>query len=174
MNIKGTIRLQVKSNPGLLAKEVYRQGFYQTFVDALEGVAEEYRNESYIGVTGDLRDSWRATYPRKEAFTFTVKGAIVNESDRAVNRIAGRPPGKATPVDSLTPWVQKKIEPNPKKARGIAFAIAMKHKREGSKRFREKENFLGIDTRGLPRNQDSRILLSEKQIAAKLKAFAND
>ena len=166
--MKGTIRLQIKSNPGLIAKEVYRQGFYQTYVNALEEEANKFSQESYVGVTGELRDSWRATYPKKEAFTFTVKGAIINESDRAINRVAGRPPGKATPVDALVPWVQKKIEPNPKKARGIAFAIAIKHKREGSKRFREKKNFLGIDINGLPRSEDSRILMSEKAIAQKL------
>jgi hypothetical protein len=63
----------------------------------------------------------------------------------------GRRAGKMPPVDPLAKWVQQKgIESDPKKARGIAFAIAKAHKRigmhstdKGRRIDMKKRNFLG-------------------------------
>ena len=73
---------------------------------------------------------------------------IIGE-DYLIYQDTGRKPGSMPPIDALLKWVQQKgIESDPKKAKGIAFAIAKNMKKigmhsRGGRLDLSKRNFLG-------------------------------
>lgn len=75
----------------------------------------------------------RGTYRRSFHAEDLPNGAVFyNSAPHAGVMEYGRRPGTFPPVKALTEWVRRKrIERDPKKAAGIAFAIALKMKREG-------------------------------------------
>ncbi len=171
MAIGGELRMRVTVNPGRLASEVMKKGLYDAYIDSLLDVAQEFQEKSPIGATRQLVEGWSITSPRKESVTFDINASIVNTSDRAINRISGRPPGAPPPISPLQDWViAKGIERDPKKARGVAFAIRRKIMNEGTERYKHKENWVGIDYKG-KRIPGGRLEQAEKEIAAKLKAL---
>ncbi len=173
MSIKGNLKLKVNVNPGYLSERLLKSKIYDTYTDALLDLAQEFQENSPVGATRQLIEGWDVqNTPRKVAFGFEVKSNIINTSDRAVNRIAGRPPGAPPPVTPLQEWViAKGIETNPKKARGVAFAIRRKIMNEGTERYKARANWVGIDNKG-KRIPGGRLEQAEKEIAAKLKALS--
>ena len=173
MNIKGNLRLKVNVNPGYLSSRLLKSKIYDTYTSALLDLAQEFQENSSVGATRQLKESWDVqNTPKRVAWGFEVKSNIINTSERAVNRIAGRPPGAPPPVQPLQEWViAKGIETNPKKARGVAFAIRRKIMNEGTERYKERENWVGIDNKG-KRIPGGRLEQAEKEIAAKLKALS--
>lgn len=146
--INGQIKLKVSFNPGYLAQEAMRQGLYDAYVDELLDAADLFQQESYVGVTKELKSGWDVIAPRRESVSFQVNASIINTSDRATNRVAGRGPGKMSPVNKLKEWVQFKGIASGKQALGVAFAIAKTHAKKGSVRFRTQENFLDLNPDG--------------------------
>lgn len=166
--VKGTLKLNIKANPGFIATQAMKKGIYDTFVDELLETANELQQGSPVGATRELIEGWDIQYPRKEAVTFTINAKIVNTSDRAINRIAGRPPGTPPPIAPLTDWViAKGIEYDRRRARGIAFAISKAIASRGTQRFRDKDNWAGLSPDGkfIP---DGLLDKAQKRIASKL------
>ena len=179
MTISGDLRLRVSVNPGYLADQVLKSEVYNIYNEELLNLAVKLESDSYVGASSKLKDSWDInSRPRVDPFGFTVRSTITNTSKAAINRISGRSPGKFPrigtlndPESGLLPWVVAKIEPNPKKAKGIAFAIAMSIAKKGTQRHRTKENFAGLNPDG-SLQPDSPILLTEQEIARKLREFS--
>ena len=144
-----------------------KRGIYDAFVDELLDVADELQQGSPVGATRELIEGWDVQYPRKESVTFNINAKIINKSDRAINRIAGRPPGLPPPIAPLTDWVQVKIEPDRRRARGIAFAISKAIAARGTQRWRDQDNWAGLTLEGkyIP---DGLLDQAQKRIARKL------
>ncbi len=174
MSIKGDLRLKVNVNPGYIADRILKSKVYDTYTDCLLELAQEFQENSPVGASGQLKASWDVqNTPKRVAWGFEVKSNIVNTSERAINRIGGRAPGAPPPVTPLQEWViAKGIESNPKKARGIAFAIRRKIMNEGTERYKKRENWVGIDNKG-KRIPGGRLEQAEKEIAARLDMLFN-
>ena len=174
MSIGGELRLRVTANPGLIASLVMKKGLYDAYIDSLLEATQEFQENSPVGATRDLKNSWDVTAPRRESVTFDINASIVNYSASAINRIAGRGAGKMPFIgeaggrEGILPWViAKGIELDPKKARAISFAIAKKIEREGTERYKAKDNWVGINSDG-SRIPGGRLEEVEKAIAQKL------
>lgn len=170
--MKADLRLKVNVNPGYLVDRILKSKVYDTYTDCLLELAQEFQENSPVGASGQLKASWDVqNIPKRVAWGFEVKSNIVNTSDRAINRIGGRPSGAPPPVAPLQDWViAKGIESNPKKARGVAFAIRRKIMNEGTERYKRKENWVGIDHKG-KRIPGGRLEQAEKEIANKLQSL---
>lgn len=113
-------------------------GIQQALDSTAEELAAKFRQQSPVGVTGELRDNWRTTSKRFEA-------TIRNDSDQAFQRVVGRGPGKFPAYGESTPlgkWARLKGIP--------AFLVARKISREGTERWKEQRNFAGLDREGNP------------------------
>jgi hypothetical protein len=139
-------KIDLKITVDSLAREVV-PSLKEVFTDALLDTADQLQQESYRGATLDLAGSWDINVKQKN--NFQIEGEITNNSDRAINRVAGRGAGKAPPIEPLTDWIiAKGIATDRKRARGISFAIARKIAREGTDRYQANENFLGLNRDG--------------------------
>lgn len=78
--------------------------------------------------TGDYARSWKAEDIEGGALFYSaaspaVKAGVIEE---------GRRPGVGIPIEPLAEWVRRKLGvQDPAQARGIAFAISMKQKKQG-------------------------------------------
>jgi hypothetical protein len=109
--------------------------------------------------TGDYANSWR--------WEVTDEGGMVYASPNPPIKAGvielGRRPGKGIPLDPLADWVRRKLGVrDPKKARGIAFAISVHQKRNGRKGLRVLE-----------RARPKIIEAAGKNIERELRRFAN-
>lgn len=78
--------------------------------------------------TGGYARSWRGVETPRGGLFFSVS------SPRVLAGVIelGRRPGKGIPTAPLADWVRRKLgESDPERAKGIAIAISMKHKRDG-------------------------------------------
>lgn len=106
--------------------------------------AQYYQENSPVGATGELKGSWNVIPSRKAASTYSyVTFAITNDSDRAINRIGGREPGKMPPVENLRAWALAVLGDV-----DAAYPVALKIAREGTERYKDGANWVGIDYRG--------------------------
>ena len=166
--MKTDLKLKVKVNPGYLASEVMRKGVYDAYTDALLDAADEFQKGSPVGATKQLKSSWQVqNSPRQVAFGFEVTSNIINTSEAARNRIAGRPPGTPPPVQPLVDWVEAKGIAVGSSARSIAFAIRAKIAREGTERYKAGNNWVGINNKG-DRIPGGRLEQIEREIADKI------
>lgn len=118
-----------------------KQALESTILD----IANEYQQNSPIGATGQLKAGWDVdVITTNQGFT----GVISNVSNASKYRALGRRSGKPPPTQDLIPWVQKKIEPDVKKAQRIAYLIGQKIAREGTQRYRENTNPFGLTREG--------------------------
>lgn len=134
--------------------------------DPIQDLRSELEKESPRGVSAGgeaLSQGWQYQEGRGD-----VLGTVRNDVDRAYNRIVGRGPGKATPWDegtSLNDWVRGKLGiSDPKQRRGIAYTIARRHAREGSRRYVEGRNILDIDPQSGKYRPGSPIFATGRQI----------
>ena len=166
--MKGDLKLKVRVNPGYLASEVMRKGVYDVYTDALLDAADEFQKGSPIGATKQLKSSWDVqNSPRQVAFGFEVRSNIVNTSEAAKNRIAGRPPGTPPKIQPLVDWVEAKGIATGSSARSIAFAIRTKIQNEGTERYKAGNNWVGINHKG-DRIPGGRLEQIEREIADKI------
>lgn len=167
MTIKADLRLKVSVNPGYLASQVMKKGLYDKYIDCLLDAADEFQKNSVIGATSALKNSWDITAPRKESVTFDINASIVNTSEAARYRIAGRGAGKPPKIQPLVDWVEAKGIAVGSSARSIAFAIRAKIAREGTERYKAGNNWVGINNKG-DRIPGGRLEQIEREIAEKL------
>ena len=112
--------------------------------DFLLEEAQYYQENSPVGATGKLKESWEVVPSRKTSNTYSyVTFTITNESERAVNRIGGREPGKMPPLEPIKAWALAVLgDPD------AAYPVAKKIAREGTERYKQGRNWVGIDYRG--------------------------
>ena len=118
----------------------------KAFSIALYDTVEELKKQSYVGATNQLRSGWDHTNPVISDDKITA--SITNDSSHAINRIAGRSRGKPPPIDPIELWVKKKLKLPAGQARGVAFAISKKIAKEGTNRYKSKDNFMDLDVNG--------------------------
>lgn len=155
------LRLKVGVNAGRLGDDLARQ-VRQVIVDEMLVAADELQRRSPVGATGALQSGWDVLEPRRSPVSFEISGSIANNAPRALNRIAGRAPGTMPPIAPIKAWAAAKGLP-PK----AAWAIAKKISQTGTQRWRDRENFAGIDSRGRI-GPDSPIRAAEARIREKV------
>lgn len=151
------LRLKTSVNPGRLGDEMARQ-VRAIVVDEMLAAADELQRKSPVGATGALQSGWDVMEPRRSPVSFEISGSITNTAPQALNRITGRGPGAVPPLAPIRSWAAAKGLPPT-----AAWAIAKKISRSGTERWRDRENFAGIDSRGRV-GPDSPIRAAEARI----------
>lgn len=112
--------------------------------DFLLEETQYYQENSPVGATKELIASWDITPAKKQSNLFSyVRFSIKNESDRSVNRIGGREPGKIPPIEPIAAWAAAVLGDV-----NAAYPIAKKIAKEGTQRYRNGENWVGSDYKG--------------------------
>ena len=126
----------------LISQSVREQAF-----KILVETTEQLIRDSPRGVSpggSSLATSWSVIPGRGNGL-----GTITNTADAAYHRIVGRGPGRFTPWgddSELQKWVAGILGiTDPSQRRSVAYLIARRHAAEGSRRFRENRNILGVD-----------------------------
>jgi len=162
----------------------------------LEGLQKLADDISLLAITV-VANEWRAqghelsgsavkqmeTVIREEIATIVIEGYVpdymaINNSGVTAARIpytpnSGRPPSKY--ISGLIDYVKRRMGKSDKEAKGIAFAIASKHKREGmptkgSVRFSTTGKRTGFIEQALDKNSPKFIELIENAITFSVEA----
>jgi hypothetical protein len=162
----------------------------------LEGLQKMSEDISLLAITV-VANEWRAqghelsgsavkqmeTVIREEIATIVIEGYIpdymaINNSGVTAARIpytpnSGRPPSKY--ISGLIDYVKRRMGKSDKEAKGIAFAIASKHKKEGmptkgSVRFSTTGKRTGFIEQALDKNSPKFIELIENAITFSVEA----
>jgi hypothetical protein len=144
---------------------------------AISVVANEWRLQGHE-LTGSAVKQME-TMVRMEINTLIIEGFVpdymaINNQGVTAARIpytpnSGRPPSKY--ISGLIDYVKKRMGKSDKEAKGIAFAIASKHKREGmptktSARFSKTGKRTGFIEQALDKNSAKFVELIEVSVAA--------
>jgi hypothetical protein len=163
IRIDGELSAKIEIPVGVFDDAVQKAGVYREFYRGIIDLRDELVARSYVGATGELKLSWVVTEPRKPVGRDGVTATILNQSQRAINRIAGRGPGKRPPEDPIRRWVLfKGISTN------AIWPIRVKIGKQGTRRFRTGVNFAGITPQGIVR-PDSPIAITEKTLADRIR-----
>lgn len=130
-------------------------------------LVQELKKVSPVGASGDLRDGWQAKPARKLGGVGQYSVDVTNTATNSFYRIVGRGPGKMPPKQPILDWVYAKGLKG-KDAERRAFLIRRKISKEGTQRWIEKDNPIGIRRDGSlsPR---SPIIVVQKQIRSELR-----
>jgi hypothetical protein len=144
---------------------------------AISVVANEWRLQGHE-LTGSAVKQME-TMVRMEINTLIIEGFVpnymaINNSGVTAARIpytpnSGRPPSKY--ISGLIDYVKRRMGKSDKEAKGIAFAIASKHKKEGmptktSARFSKTGKRTGFIEQALDKNSQKFVELIEVSVAA--------
>jgi hypothetical protein len=144
---------------------------------AISVVANEWRLQGHE-LTGSAVKQME-TMVRMEINTLIIEGFVpdymaINNSGVTAARIpytpnSGRPPSKY--ISGLIDYVKRRMGKSDKEAKGIAFAIASKHKKEGmptktSARFSKTGKRTGFIEQALDKNSAKFVELIEVSVAA--------
>jgi hypothetical protein len=166
---RADLRLNVTTNPGLIRSDVLRRELYDIFVDLLLDLASKLESGSYVGASkkkgkASLAEGWDIIAPRKSTIGFEIGASIVNRTPAALYRVVGRSEGKFPPLEPLREWVEVRLgESDPKKIRAIAFLIGRRIANQGTNRFNQKQNYIGLNADG-SLTQDSIVLEYQRLI----------
>jgi len=172
--LKADLRLKITTNPGLIKSDILRRELYDIFIDLLLDLASELEGGSYVGASkkkgkASLAEGWDIIAPRKSTIGFEIGASIVNRTPAALYRVVGRGEGKFPPLEPLREWVEVKLgETDPKKIRAIAFLIGRKIANQGTNRFNQKRNYIGLNIDGTL-TQDSIVREYQRLIEDALK-----
>jgi hypothetical protein len=148
---------------------------------AISVVANEWRLQGHE-LTGSAVKQME-TMVRMEINTLIIEGFVpnymaINNSGVTAARIpytpnSGRPPSKY--ISGLIDYVKKRMGKSDKEAKGIAFAIASKHKKEGmptktSARFSKTGKRTGFIEQALDKNSPKFVELIENAITFSVEA----
>jgi len=148
---------------------------------AITVVANEWRAQGHE-LSGSAVKQME-NFVRMEINTLIIEGLVpnymaINNSGVTANRIpytpnSGRPPSKY--ISGLIDYVKRRMGKSDKEAKGIAFAIASKHKREGmptkgSVRFSTTGKRTGFIEQALEKNSQKFIELIENAITFSVEA----
>jgi hypothetical protein len=148
---------------------------------AISVVANEWRLQGHE-LTGSAVKQME-TMVRMEINTLIIEGFVpdymaINNSGVTAARIpytpnSGRPPSKY--ISGLIDYVKRRMGKSDKEAKGIAFAIASKHKKEGmptktSARFSKTGKRTGFIEQALDKNSQKFVELIENAITFSVEA----
>jgi len=149
---------------------------------AISVVANEWRLQGHE-LTGSAVKQME-TMVRMEINTLIIEGFVpnymaINNQGVTAARIpytpnSGRPPSKY--ISGLIDYVKRRMGKSDKEAKGIAFAIASKHKREGmptktSARFSKTGKRTGFIEQALDKNSAKFVELIDVSVAATVKVL---
>lgn len=106
----------------------------------MNGVIDLFLKPKFISLGMNASGQWLNTL---EARVVNGNGEIWG-MDYTYWLANGRKPGTAPPTSALIPWVTAKFGIGGNEARGIAFAIAQKIKREGTEYYPEGTDLLTV------------------------------
>jgi len=144
---------------------------------AISVVANEWRLQGHE-LTGSAVKQME-TFVRMEINTLIIEGFVpdymaINNSGVTAARIpytpnSGRPPSKY--ISGLIDYVKRRMGKSEKESKGIAFAIASKHKKEGmptktSAKYSKTGKRTGFIEQALDKNSQKFIELIEVSVAA--------
>ena len=112
--------------------------------DFLLEETQYYQENSPVGATKELIAGWDITPAKKQSNLFSyVRFSIKNDSNRSVNRIGGREPGKMPPIEPIAAWAAAVLGDV-----NAAYPVAKKIAKEGTQRYRDGDNWVGSDYKG--------------------------
>jgi len=112
----------------------------ETIIQTMQGVINLFLIPKFVSLGMNATGAWiNALEPRIE----NGNGAIYG-FDYTYFLANGRKPGKAPPIAPLISWVNAKFGIGGAEARGIAFAIAQKIKKEGTDYYPEGTDLLEV------------------------------
>ena len=112
--------------------------------DFLLEETQYYQENSPVGATKELIAGWDITPAKKQSNLFSyVRFSIKNDSNRSVNRIGGREPGKMPPIEPIAAWAAVVLGDA-----SAAYPVAKKIAKEGTQRYRDGDNWVGSDYKG--------------------------
>jgi hypothetical protein len=133
------ISLKVPEIKALQLEKSFKSQIKAALEDAALELAEQLQNDSPVGASEELKRGWDISI----ASDLSLK--VTNNAPNALYRIRGRKAGKMPPYGpgtELAAWAEKYGIPPYLVARSIA--------RQGTQRYREGRNWVGIDERGKP------------------------
>lgn len=157
-NFRVDVKLPTVSNIDAKFRKEVNEIFNKNMLDA----ADQLQRTSPVGATKQLKSGWDVIPARRQSSSYETQVTITNNAPAAINRIVGRAPGRFPPDAPVRAWV---------KAKGIdekrTFIIRRAIARKGTKRWRDKSNFAGFDTKGQPL-PNSPVKKAEAKIQAEL------
>lgn len=130
-------------------------------------LVSELKRVSPVGATGELRDGWVARPARKIPGVGEYSLDVTNTAPNYFYRVVGRGPGRMPPKQPILDWVYSKGLKG-KVAERRAFLIRRKISKEGTQRWIERDNPIGIRRNGTL-SPKSPILAAQKQIDRELR-----
>jgi hypothetical protein len=133
------IDLKVPDIKALQIEKSFRGQIKAALEDVALDLADQLQNESPEGAGGDLKAGWDI------AIGSDLSLKVTNNAPDALYRIRGRDKGKMPPYGEgteLAAWAAKYDIP--------AYLVARSIARQGTKRFRDGKNWVGIDKSGKP------------------------
>lgn len=112
----------------------------ELILSTMNGVIDLFLKPKFISLGMNASGQWLNTL---EARVVNGNGEIWG-MDYTYWLANGRKPGTAPPASALIPWVTAKFGIGGNEARGIAFAIAQKIKREGTEYYPEGTDLLTV------------------------------
>lgn len=134
-------------------------------------LAVELEARSPVGATKQLSQGWDIQQTSRRRNNLDLRFRIVNNADAALFRLRGRPAGRMPPSEALEQWVRVKLRVDPQRVKSVAFLVARKIAREGTKRYKEQDNILGIDPSTGELKPDSPVRDTERAIASRINAL---
>lgn len=112
----------------------------ELIIETMQGVIDLYLKPKFISLGMNSTGQWLNSL---ESRSFNGNGEIWG-MDYTYWLANGRKPGTAPPVSALIPWVTAKFGVGGNEARGIAFAVATKIKKEGTSYYPEGTDLLEV------------------------------
>lgn len=144
----GFIRINIDADL-LSLVDVYTEEARKVLDDIGLELADELQQASPEGATGGLKKGWDVIASSRRRNTLDVRFAVVNKTPASLYRAIGRGPGRIPPFDegsAIDQWVRKvQGISDPKERKSRRFLIARGIARRGTKRWRDKDNILGLD-----------------------------
>lgn len=112
----------------------------ELIISTMQGVIDLFLKPKFISLGMNATGQWLNSL---EARAVNGNGEIWG-MDYTYFLANGRKPGTAPPVSALMPWVNAKFGVGGNEARGIAFAIAQKIKKEGTDYYPEGTDLLEV------------------------------
>lgn len=112
----------------------------ELIIQTIQGVIDNFFKPKFISLGMNASGSWlNSLQARAENGNGEIYGM-----DYTYWLANGRKPGVAPPVSALIPWVTAKFGVGGNEARGIAFAVAAKIKKEGTEYYPNGTDLLEV------------------------------
>lgn len=115
--------------------------------------------------TGKLKESWDVIPSQIRSGSSIVAGRVTNDASNSLFRVRGRNAGRRPPTSAIAAWLVA-VGGDPK----LAFVIARSIGKKGTRRFRSKQNNVGINPDGSLKS-NSPVAKADRAINKRLKTI---